>query len=272
MYYPKEEENMANLKQIDEALTYYVRPQTFPLAIRMCESEKELPDKTRIPHKDLGLSLSLCHAINMARRYGWVMAVDKSQSCYIAGISMGFLPLLPDVADGSFQESLGLWGMNRKQAAAAIEKLPKFEHGKYKNVLMAPLNRATFEPHLILVYGNPAQIWILLTGYLNGTGKTGLDSTLSAGAGCATYITRAIEKDECQFALPSLGERLIPHTEDCESAFSIPMNQIEKTIQGLELGHKTGVFRYPIPTFLRYSSPHPPGYDKMLSHLLGDES
>jgi len=61
---------MANLKQIDEALTYYVRPQTFPLAIRMCESEKELPDKTRIPQKDVGITISLCHAINMARRYG----------------------------------------------------------------------------------------------------------------------------------------------------------------------------------------------------------
>jgi uncharacterized protein (DUF169 family) len=263
---------MVNLKQIDEALTHYVRPQTFPLAIRMCESEKELPDKTRTPQKDAGIDISLCHALNMARRYGWTIAVDKSQSCYVAGISMGFLPVLPDVADGSFQESLGLWGMNKKQAAAAIQNLPKFEYGKYKNLLMAPLNRATFEPHLILVYGNPAQIWILLAGYLNGTGKTGLDTTLSVGAGCATYITRTIEKDECQFTLLSLGERLIPHTEDCECAFSIPMSKIEKTIQGLELGHKIGVFRYPIPSFLRYNSPHPPGYDKMLSHLLGKES
>jgi uncharacterized protein (DUF169 family) len=114
--------------------------------------------------------------------------------------------------------------------------------------------------------------WILLTGYLTGTGKTGLDATLSAGAGCTTYITRTIEKDECQFTLLSLGERLIPHTQDYECAFSIPMSKIEKTIQGLEIGYKIGVFRYPIPTFLRYNSPHPPGYDKMLSHLLGKES
>ena len=263
---------MANLKQIDEALTHYVRPQTFPLAIRMCESEGEFPEKTRTPRKDVGVDISLCHALNMARRYGWTMAVDKSQSCYIAGISMGFLPVLPDVADGSFQESLGLWGMNREQATAAIENLPKFEYGRYKHVLMAPLNRAAFEPHLILVYGSPAQIWILLAGYLNGTGKTGLDTTLAIGAGCATYITRTIEEDECQFTLLSLGERLIPHTEDCECAFSIPASKIEKTMQGLELGHKIGVFRYPVPTFLRYNSPHPPGYEKMLSHLLGTES
>lgn len=77
---------------------------------------------------------------------------------------MGFLHVLPDVAEGSFQESLGLWGMNKEQAAAAIQNMPKFEYGKYKNVIIAPLHRAAFEPHLVLVYGNPAQIWILLAG------------------------------------------------------------------------------------------------------------
>jgi len=200
------------------------------------------------------------------------MAVDKYQSCYVAGISMGFLPLLPDVVDGSLQESLGLWGMSKEQAAASIQNLPKFEYGKYKNVLMAPLSRATFEPHLILVYGNPAQIWILLSGFLAGTGKTGLDTTLSTGAGCTTYVTRTMQKDECQFALVGTGERLVPHTQDYECAFSIPMSKMEKTIQALEAGYKTGVFRYPIPTFLRYRSQHPPGYDKMRSHLLGEES
>jgi uncharacterized protein (DUF169 family) len=262
---------MVNLKQIDEALTHYIRPQTFPLAIRLCGPAEELPGKTRTPKKDAGIDISLCHAVNMARRYGWALAVDKSQSCYVAGISMGFLPLLPDVIDGSFQESLGLWGMTRKQAAAAIENLPKFECGKYKNVLMAPLNKANFEPHIVVVYGNPAQIWTLLAGYLNGTGKTGLDTTLALGAGCANYITRTVKEDECQFTLLSLGERLIPHTEDCECAFSIPTSKIEKTIQGLELGHKIGVLRYPIPSFLNYNSPHPPGYEKMRSHLLGEK-
>jgi hypothetical protein len=50
------------------------------------------------------------------------------------------------------------------------------------------------------------------------------------------------------------------------------MSKVEKTIQGLETGYKIGVYRYPIPTFLRYNSQHPPGYDEMRSHLLGEES
>lgn len=260
------------LKQIDEALSRYLRPQTFPVAVRMCQSEEELPERVRIPQRDLGVDVSLCHAIAIARRYGWTIAVDRRQTCYVAGLSMGFLPLLPDVVDGSFQESIGLWGMSKERAAAAIENMPKFEYGKYSHVLMAPVERATFEPHLILFYGNPAQVWILLSGYLSGAGKSGLDVTLTSGAGCTSHITRTIQEDECKFALVGTGERLVPHPQDYECAFSIPISKIEKTVQGLEAGHRTGVYRYPVPTFLRYGSQHPPGYDEMRSHLLGEEA
>jgi hypothetical protein len=46
---------------------------------------------------------------------------------------------------------------------------------------------------------------------------------------------------------------------------------MEPTLKGLEAGYRSGVFRYPVPTFLRYNSQHPPGYDKMRSHLLGED-
>jgi len=261
-----------DLKEIDGVLNKYLRLHTSPVAIRMCATEEELPERVRIP-QHLGLTISLCHAIAMARRYGWVMAVDKYQSCYVASISMGFLPLLPDVADGSLPASLGLWGMSKEEAATFIQNLPKFEYGKYKYALVAPLQRATFEPHLVLVYGVPAQIWVLLAGYLLGTGKRdGLVAQLATGAGCTTYVTRTIQTDQAQFTLVSTGERLVAHAQDDECAFSIPMSKIEATIKGLEAGYSTSVFRYPVPAFLRYNSQHPPGYDKIRKYLLGEES
>ena len=259
---------MVDLKDINEALTRHIRPQSFPVAIRMCESADELPEKVRIPQKDMGLDISLCHAIAMTRRYGWTIAVDKYQTCYVAGISMGFLPIKPDVADGSFQESLGLWGQTKEAAAAAIARMPKFDYGKYTHVLMAPVDKAAFEPHTIMVYGNPAQIWVLLNGYLSGTRKGGLDITLQTGSGCTSHITRTIQSDEAKFVLVGTGERLVPHTQDNECAFSIPFTKIEQTMKGLENGYKTGVFRYPVPTSMRYNSQHPPGYAEMRSHLL----
>ncbi len=222
---------MVDLKQVSEALNSHIRPLSFPVAIRMCESAEELPEKVRIPQRDLGLDISLCHAIAMARRYGWTMAVDKYQTCSVAGISMGFLPIKPDVADGSFQASLGLWGQTQDAAAAAIANMPRFDYGKYSHVLMAPVEKATFEPHVIMVYGNPAQIWVLLNGYLTGTGtRGGLDVTLTTGSGCTSHITRTIQSGDAKFVLVGTGERLVPHTQDYVCAFSIPATWIELTV------------------------------------------
>jgi uncharacterized protein (DUF169 family) len=260
-----------DLKQVNDTLNQYLRPQTFPLGIRLCASESELPEKVRLPQRDMGVSISLCHAIAMARRYGWVIAIDKTVSCYVPAISLGFVQPPADINDGTFQEKLGLWGMNKERAAAAIKEMRRFEYGKYKYAVIAPLDRATFEPHVVMLYSSPAQIWVLLSAYLNGNGKGGLDVRLTTGAGCTTYITKAIQTDEAQFALVGTGERLVPHPQDYECAFSIPIGKLEKTLKGLEANYRTGVFRYPIPTFMRYSSQHPPGYAEMRAHLLGED-
>lgn len=260
------------LKEINDALNQYLRPQTFPLAIRMCASQSELPEKVRLPTRDMGLSVSSCHAIGMARRYGWTIAVDKTVSCYVPAISLGFVPLPSDVEDGSFQAGIGLRGMSQERAALAIKEMPKLPHGQYESVVIAPVDRAGFEPHVIMVYASPAQIWILLAAYLTGAGKTGLDVRLAAGSGCTSYITKAILTNEAQFALVGTGERLGPHPQDHECAFSVPFSRIEATVKGLETNYRTGIFRYPVPTFMSYNSQHPPGYPKMMEHLLcGDQ-
>jgi uncharacterized protein (DUF169 family) len=260
-----------DLSKINDAYNKYIRPQTYPVAIRMCESDSELPEKVRFPMRDLGINISLCHAIAMTRRYGWVIAIDKTVSCYVPAISLGFVKIPSDIADGSMQASLGLWGMGKEEAALFIRNMSKFEYGKYKYVLIAPLDRTSFEPHVILQYATPAQIWVLLSAYLAAIGKSGLDIHLTSGAGCTTYITKTIQTDEAQFVLVGTGERLIPHPQDSECVLSIPFTKIEKTIKALEMNYRTGVFRYPVPTFMRYNSQHPPGYDKIRSHLLKEE-
>lgn len=258
---------MADLKKINEAFTKYLRLQTFPVAVKMCKSGEELPEKVKIPERDLGLNVSLCHSIAMSRKYGWTMAAGKKQSCWAAGISMGFLPVKPDVADGTFQESIGLWGQSKEEAAAGVRDMTKFDYGLYQYALISPLHRANFEPDVVLTYATPAQIWVLMSCYLMAAGQKTLSCNLSIGAGCTTYITKAMKTDEAQFALIGTGERLGPNTQDQECMLSIPASKLDQTAEGLAFGHQLGVFRYPIPSTLRYNSQHPPGYDKMLAHL-----
>ncbi len=259
---------MVDLAAVNEALTYYIRPQTFPLAIRMCQSGSELPGKVRIPKRDLGISVTVCQGIAMARRYGWTMGIGKEdQSCPHGAFVLGFVPG-KGYLDGSYAESLGLG--TREQFAKTAQSLSRLEYGKYSHMLASPLHLATFEPHVILIFGNPAQIARLVQGAVALTGGV-LTSISSGGIACSGFIARPMLTQECQFILSGAGDRYFALTQDHELAFSIPASKIQSTIQGLEIGHKSGMHRYPTPSFLRFEGQLPPVYYKFLELLKQEE-
>ena len=52
---------MADMKEVGQALDTYIRPLTFPVAIKMVESEGEIPEKTRRPFQQMGTTEQLTH-------------------------------------------------------------------------------------------------------------------------------------------------------------------------------------------------------------------
>jgi uncharacterized protein (DUF169 family) len=61
---------MADLKEIEQAFNSYIRPLTFPLAIKMLKSEDEIPEKTRRPFQQMKKKVAICQGIGMARKLG----------------------------------------------------------------------------------------------------------------------------------------------------------------------------------------------------------
>ncbi|MDP2954001.1 MAG: DUF169 domain-containing protein, partial [Chloroflexota bacterium] len=137
---------------------------------------------------------------------------------------------------------------------------------QYRYLLIAPIQNATFEPQVVAIYGNSAQVMRLVQARTYSTGKA-LTSTASGGADCAEIAVRTILADECQFILPCGGDRVFGLTQDHEMAFTIPASKVEITVQGLEAGHKSGVQRYPIPAYLRFQPQMPPSYQKLMEFL-----
>jgi len=259
---------MVNLKEVNEALNLYVRPQTFPLAIKMCQSGEELPDKARIAKRDLGIQVTVCQGIAMARRYGWTIAIGKEDQCCPHGaFVLGFVPG-KGYLNGSFAESVGL--MTKEQFKKTAQALSRLEYGKYSYLLAAPLHIATFEPHLILLFGNPAQVARLVQGTVAMTGGV-LTSTAGSGIACSGFIARTMLTNQCQFILSGAGDRYFALTQDHELANTIPISKLESTIQGLDMGNRSGMHRYPTPSFLRFEGQLPPAYYKFLDLLKKQE-
>ena len=66
---------------------------------------------------------------------------------------------------------------------------------------MAPLDRATFEPHLVCVYGNPAQVMRLIQGSLWKRGGK-MPSGFSARIVCSDIIVTTLLTGEPQVIMP----------------------------------------------------------------------
>ena len=85
------EQTASILRRLDEALARYVRPDTFPLAIRMLKPGEAIPEGVKIPNITMGEQWIVCQSIGVARRYGWAIAVGKDDViCPLAAIALAF--------------------------------------------------------------------------------------------------------------------------------------------------------------------------------------
>ena len=133
-----------------------------------------------------------------------------------------------------------------------------------EEIWISPLNKAEFEPDLVLIYGNAAQVARMAQGANYSTGK-GVDSKTFGRGACSSYLARTYLKQECSLVLTSGGERVFAHVMDDELVFSIPSKCFEEVSIGIEAVHKEGLSRIPTPFYgMRIEPTFPPEYSKIL--------
>jgi len=257
-----------DLSKISKALDTYVRLQSSPAAVRMLSSTDEIPKRVKMPKRDLRVRLAVCQGITLARRSGWTMAMGlEDMLCPIGSLTLGFLPAKAKFLDGS--SGIPLWLKDQSARAKVTQELPRLELKKYACLLVAPVERADFEPHLIIIYGNPAQISRLIQANVYETGEP-VVSHSSGDFACSEEITRTILTDQCQCVLTGGGDRTIAQAHDREAAFSIPISKVEVVIKGLEETHKAGL-TYPTRPSFGFEPAFPPLFNELNDYLKGPD-
>lgn len=251
---------MVSLSEAAAAIERYIRPDTFPLALRVERDPEKIPDKARRPKRDMGVTLSICQGISIARRYGWTVAMSgEDLSCPIAQVAFGFETPTPTYSAGTLAEGMYVKDLEAgRRTEAQIPATPPAEAG---TMLAGPLARAQFEPEVVVVYGNSAQVMVMVAAALYRTGGA-IKSEFSARADCAEIINRTRYTGEPQVILPCYGDRVFGQTQDHEMAFTLPGDRLEAFVEGLEGTSKGGV-RYPVPNFLRYQAHYPEKYNQV---------
>ena len=251
---------MSNLDQLDAAIGRYVRPETFPLAIRMLKDGQSAPERAKHPLRDLKVQITTCMGYTMSRRYGWVISMSREDiSCPLSKTVYGFEEEVDYFKRGC--TSAGMYTSSEEAGARTEASVAKFGWHEYSSIVCAPLARTDFDPHVVLVYGNSAQVMLLVAAFLYDSGGR-ISSSFAARIDCSDSVIETMKSGRPQVILPCYGDRVFGQTQDYEMAFSFPAAECTRIIDGLKGTYKGGV-RYPIPTFLRYQPSYPESYTKL---------
>lgn len=258
------EDLASSLKTLDQVLNRYIRPDTFPLAIRMLKAGEAIPEGVKVPSKSMGEQWIVCQSIGVARRYGWALAVGKEDViCPLASIAFGFHK--PNDAYLKGFASVGMYCKDEAAASNLEAATWKFEPGTYDYVCVAPLSRTTFEPHVVALYANSAQILRLVHASLYKRGGR-VVSTTGGRLDCAEIVIQTLTTNEPKVILPCTGDRVFGMAQDYEMAFAFPWSYAQEIVEGLEGTHAGGT-RYPITVAMRETVTMPKSYQELMKML-----
>lgn len=218
-----------------------VRLKSFPVAFKMLEKKAEL-DKTPFLRRT-DKKVTLCQLISLVRSFDWTVGADLDDFLFPSCPSMLGLTDLPEThRDGTFRSIV--WTATKEDGKKFENAIPRLPLGKYEAVVMAPLVYNPFDPDIVLIYANPAQIMLLINAIQFETYEV-MQFYCVGESSCSDAIARCYATEKPSVSIPCYGERRYGHAQDDEMVIAIPSGLMEKTLRGLEALYRRGV-RYPI--------------------------
>lgn len=256
------------LGKINDEISRYIRPATFPLAIKMLKDAEIGETLGKRPKRDMGINVLLCQAFGICRRQGSSLLLTLED---IVCPSALFYFGLAQAPESYWQGKIAFAPFNQTEEARACRSrsLPFFPPDRYKGLLVTPLFKADFEPDVILVYGRPAQMmrFVQAAGFRTGDS---LKFTAQGGGSCAFEVVKPVLTGDVGLVLPGNGERIFGLTQDDEMVFAIPSRHVDEIVTGLQKTHEGGQ-RYPVPAYGTYTPTLPPDYTALLKSIKKEE-
>ncbi len=246
--------DLDDMHKLGKEVEAILRLQTFPLAIKFLKGSEDILEGAKRPLRDLGYHLSFCQALELSRRQGWTIAESKEDMwCFEPVVGLGFEKPPQRFLDGwnrypdtaSTLEAGATWAKN----------LPRLDYGLYSTVVSAPLIKATFEPDIFVIYGEPAKMTQIMLAKIWLDGKD-ITVRLSGHAACVYYVVPVMKDKGWHISLPCGGDLRRAACETNNMVFSAPIEVLGDLYKGLlaiqreDLGIPLNVspaIEYPLP-------------------------
>jgi dephospho-CoA kinase len=218
-----------------------MRLRSFPVAFKMLDKKEDL-DTIPFLRRAVG-KVTMCQLITRVRTFDWTVgAVAEDFIGPVCPSIIGLADNPPLVKDGTFRSIV--WVQTRKDGRKYEEAIPRLPLGQYEAVAMAPLVYRPFDPDMVLIYANPAQMMLLINA-LQFEDYEVMQFFCVGESSCSDAIARCYLTGKPALTIPCYGERRYGHAQDDELVMALPPDYMEKALRGLETLYRRGI-RYPI--------------------------
>lgn len=223
---------MIDYNEYGRRISEQIRPLSYPLAVKMLKSEDDIPSDAERPKRDFNACMSTCQAFALSRKFGSTIAqMFEDMWCPEPVIGYGLAEPPEYFLEGHNRYPDGVSSLEAGSNWA--QGLPRFNVGEYKGVASAPLETASFEPDVAVIYCNSTQLLKLLLGAAYKDGHD-LPVVLGGHSACVYAVVPPIMNDTYHVAVPCRGDRGRAGAQDDEMIFSAPKSKIGELAHGLE--------------------------------------
>lgn len=111
-------------------------------------------------------------------------------------------------------------------------------------LVLGPLSQNNFDPEVILIYGNSAQVMMVMCGLQKEKYERFDFSFIGEGA-CSNSLAQCYATGRPAVSIPCYGERVFGQIADDELIIALPPGELERAISGIRKLSKMGLV-YPI--------------------------
>jgi len=213
----KKESSTIDWAGLSHDMESLLRLKASPVAYKRLEKLEELdkiPDVMRLDRR-----ASFCQVPAMVRTMGVTVAVTRDnfgeRCARINGLASTTEKEVAWEANAFAQG----WFANVEEARKQMAEYPLVPPGEA--IVLAPLASGKFHPDVILIYGNPAQMMLLMNGLQFKDYERFQFFFIGEGA-CADGLAQCYTSGKPALAIPCMGERAFGAVTDDEMVMALP--------------------------------------------------
>ena len=231
--------------QIVADLNRLLRLTATPVGMKLFERVEEMEAVPRIRRPQTKYALD--QIVAQARWLNFTLGITMDD---LIGAQCGApVGLHPNEDNGEWRHRTtmtNVWFESDEDSILHQQAMDVMPSGRYTALAVSPLATGRLDPpDLVLLYGTPGQMIILING-LQFSGYKKFDFSVVGESACADSWGRALRTGQPSLSIPCYAERRFGGVQDDELLIALPPRYLPKLIQGLDALSRNGL-RYPIP-------------------------